>query len=151
LFYNSLLNTSECQLLIQYIENQVNKETIIDDFQFEIEEIQLVQLLGRTKVEYLKNIFGSFINKIKFRRVQERSKCINFHLDYAIKTLQINLNDDKKYIGGKLVYALNDQGFCSPERCAGFGSLHDNTVVHGVSTLTGGTRYGLFFLQTEIE
>jgi len=148
LYYNSLLSRTECELLIQYIENQgkVRNKEVINDFQFEIEKEELIRLLGSTRVNYLTKIFESSIFHIKFRRVKEQNKCINFHLDYAIKTLQISLNDDNEYIGGKLIFALEKKGFYSPKRHAGFGSIHDHTIVHGVSTLVSGTRYGLFFL-----
>ena len=35
---------------------------------------------------------------------------------------------------------------CTPTRGPGTVTRHDARVVHGVSALTGGVRYGLFFL-----
>jgi hypothetical protein len=35
----------------------------------------------------------------------------------------------------------------APARPAGTISIHKNDIVHGVSVLHSGTRYGLFFLK----
>jgi predicted 2-oxoglutarate/Fe(II)-dependent dioxygenase YbiX len=57
--------------------------------------------------------------------------------------MQIPLNNDTDYIGGRLVYAT-DNGFVIPSRPAGSATIHTNQIVHGVSTLTIGVRYSLF-------
>ncbi len=35
----------------------------------------------------------------------------------------------------------------APSRQAGTITIHENDIVHGVSILMSGVRYGLFFLQ----
>ena len=87
-------------------------------------------------------------NRIVLRRCCAEGLCINFHLDHSLKTMQIALNDDNEYVGGRLVFATNDGVLYEPRRPAGSVTIHNNTVVHGVSTLRSGVRYGLFFLKT---
>jgi hypothetical protein len=86
--------------------------------------------------------------------------------------MQVALNGDEEYVGGRLIYAyykrdlsskhqkstsnsdpdknLNDcdetATFFVPPRPAGSVTVHTNKVVHGVTTLHSGVRYGLFFL-----
>ena len=48
--------------------------------------------------------------------------------------------------GGRLVY-LTRRGECvRPARFSGMATVHNNRIVHGVSRLESGTRYGLFLL-----
>jgi len=88
LFYDSLLDHKECSILIQYIRAQELEllSTQTPDFQFEIKETQLIQLLTLEKFIQLQKNFNGKINKIKFRRVLATGQCIGFHLDYATKT-----------------------------------------------------------------
>lgn len=59
--------------------------------------------------------------------------CINFHVDYSLKTMQIALNSDEDYIGGRLIYATEDGNLRIPLRSAGSMTIHNNTIVHGVT------------------
>jgi len=59
--------------------------------------------------------------------------------------MQIALNDQGEYDGGRLVFATS-QGLYCPTRGAGSGTVHDASIVHGVTPLKTGTRYSLFFL-----
>mmetsp|Transcript_74901 Transcript_74901/g.175776 ORF Transcript_74901/g.175776 Transcript_74901/m.175776 type:complete len:122 (+) Transcript_74901:2-367(+) len=109
---------------------------------------QLVQLVGDDTAKELATLFGGRLDAIKLRRVQGKpgNDVINFHLDAAERTMQVPLNGEDEYQGGRLVFATN-QGMLCPIRRAGSYTLHDNTVPHGVTPLTGGVRYGLFLLQ----
>ena len=60
--------------------------------------------------------------------------------------MQVAINGDDEYVGGRLVYATNE-GLNAPPRPAGTVTIHHNDIVHGVSLLESGTRYGLFFLK----
>lgn len=42
--------------------------------------------------------------QIIIRRCQAHGKLINFHTDVSLRTLQLSLNSDEEYEGGKLVY-----------------------------------------------
>ena len=61
--------------------------------------------------------------------------------------MQIPLNDDSEYSGGRLVY-ITSKGFLVPRRLAGSATIHTTGIVHGVSTLYSGVRYGLFMCDT---
>ena len=60
--------------------------------------------------------------------------------------MQVALNGDDEYEGGRLVFASQGK-LHAPSRSAGTVSIHENDIVHGVSQLHSGVRYGLFFLQ----
>ena len=62
--------------------------------------------------------------------------------------LQVALVADDAYAGGRLVYAARDGSVCVPARPEGSATWHDAAVVHGVTRLTGGVRYGLFLLRS---
>jgi len=62
--------------------------------------------------------------------------------------MQISLNFEEEYIGGKVVYATTTmEGLLIPNRLPGSAVIHDNSIVHGVATLHSGYRYSLFFLK----
>lgn len=60
--------------------------------------------------------------------------------------MQVPLNSDSEYKGGRLIYAC-DGKLCILQRRVGTVTVHDDQVVHGVSKLEEGVRYGLFFLK----
>jgi predicted 2-oxoglutarate/Fe(II)-dependent dioxygenase YbiX len=70
-------------------------------------------------------------------------------LDYSLETIQVALNDEAEYNGGRLVYATQDGQLHKPPRSAGFATWHDHSIVHGVTELTSGVRYGLFLIHKE--
>ena len=45
--------------------------------------------------ENLLRIFGGQIDEIILRRVEAKNKCINFHTDYNMRTLQVALNSSE--------------------------------------------------------
>jgi hypothetical protein len=63
--------------------------------------------------------------------------------------MQVSLNSDvSDYNGGKLIY-LTDSGIQIPSRATpGVITIHQNDIVHGVTELKSGIRYGLFFLKS---
>jgi predicted 2-oxoglutarate/Fe(II)-dependent dioxygenase YbiX len=60
--------------------------------------------------------------------------------------MQVALNNDSSYDGGRLVYLSNGR-IHMPKRDAGTVTIHNDEIVHGVSMMQAGTRYGLFFLK----
>ena len=113
----------------------------------------LSKLVGAVAVQALLARFGSgTVDEIKLRRVETDGgrRVINFHLDADRKTMQVALNGEGggegEYEGGALVYVTGD-GFEQPRRPAGSATIHDDTIVHGVTQLVSGVRYGLFLLQ----
>ena len=79
------------------------------------------------------------------RRTTATGKWIGWHVDTAGATVQVPLGD-VGCVGGKLVYVLPDGVVVSPPRSPGVGLAHHGDVVHGVTRLVGGVRYGLFAL-----
>jgi small ubiquitin-related modifier len=78
--------------------------------------------------------------------------CINFHRDVqSARTLQVPLNGDDEYEGGRLVFATDDGRLQYPTRPAGSVTVHGGGVVHGVTALRCGVRYGLFLLHEVTE
>jgi hypothetical protein len=61
----------------------------------------------------------------------------------------VPLNDEGEYGGGRLVLAVAGRGFVQPSRAPGSASVHDGAIVHGVTEMENGARYGLFLLDTQ--
>jgi len=118
------------------------------DYKRTVSVRELAVLIGIEAVERISTFMEHDYNTIILRRCCAEGLCINFHLDHSLKTMQIALNDDNEYVGGRLVFATNDGVLYEPRRPAGSVTIHNNTVVHGVSTLRSGVRYGLFFLKS---
>jgi len=88
-------------------------------------------------------------SKIALRMTRGPSNaCINFHCDggYATGTVQIALNDDAEYSGGRLCFFVNDR-LEVLDRPAGSVCQHPRKVLHAVTALTEGTRKSLFVLD----
>mmetsp|Transcript_25667 Transcript_25667/g.35606 ORF Transcript_25667/g.35606 Transcript_25667/m.35606 type:complete len:451 (+) Transcript_25667:36-1388(+) len=161
-----LLSNEECQILKDFLdqkffgeesqggaaESGIQNQTSRGDFQVTIQEEELMELIGERTTRKLLDYFNGPVSDIKLRRVCSQGTCINFHLDFSRRTMQIPLNSDKDYEGGRLIYLTEDDEtgkIEAPARPAGSWTIHDNTIVHGVTTMESGIRYGLFFLQYE--
>jgi hypothetical protein len=74
--------------------------------------------------------------------------CIDFHCDggYATSTSQIPLNSENEYSGGKLCFFVNDTVHMV-SRKPGSLTQHPPHVLHGVTTITAGTRKSLFVVD----
>jgi hypothetical protein len=111
---------------------------------------QLITLIGLAAVNQLEAAFADRYDEIVIRRCKAHGKFICFHTDVSLKTMQVALNGDDEYTGGRLVFAC-DGKLHIPRREVGTVSIHGNDIVHGVSILEDGTRYGLFFLKKSTE
>eukprot|EP00927_Polykrikos_kofoidii_P070726 TRINITY_DN67124_c0_g1_i1.p1 TRINITY_DN67124_c0_g1~~TRINITY_DN67124_c0_g1_i1.p1 ORF type:complete len:382 (-),score=52.30 TRINITY_DN67124_c0_g1_i1:34-1179(-) len=88
-------------------------------------------------------------SKIVLRTTRGPSNaCINFHCDgpYATGTVQIALNNQSEYSGGRLCFFVNNQLF-DLDRAAGSVCQHPRGVLHAVTALTEGTRNSLFVID----
>jgi len=80
--------------------------------------------------------------------------CIKFHcdasmeLDVATHTVQIALNDETEYVGGRLCFVDNN-GLTVTSRPAGTLTSHPANVLHAVTKLHLGIRYGLFVVDVK--
>ncbi len=103
-------------------------------------------LIGEQPLNELETLFEDRYDEIIIRRCQPHGKFINFHTDVSLKTLQLALNGPDEYLGGQLVY-LSNGSIHVPDRQSGTVTIHNNEIVHGVSVMMSGVRYGLFLLK----
>uniref|UniRef100_A0A0G4FBA2 Ubiquitin-like domain-containing protein n=1 Tax=Chromera velia CCMP2878 TaxID=1169474 RepID=A0A0G4FBA2_9ALVE len=88
--------------------------------------------------------------KFAMRRTEGPTKaCIDFHCDgdYASHTVQICVNDQAEYAGGRLVF-FTEKGLEFPERTPGSVTVHCRKVLHGVTHLESGVRKSLFVVDS---
>jgi len=76
------------------------------------------------------------------------SPASRFSTQYASSTSQIALNEPTEYKDGRLVCFVNDS-LKVLERVAGSMVQHPPKVLHGVTSLTSGTKQGLFVVDPE--
>jgi len=121
-----------------------------EDLQVELFLGELEDMVGKEAVASLVAIFDGRVDQVKIRRVEASGErhVINFHTDFSLRTMQVALNGEEGYDGGRLVYAT-EKGIMQPPRPAGSATIHDNSIPHGVSEMVRGTRYGLFFLMID--
>jgi len=81
------------------------------------------------------------------RRCVAHGKGIAFHIDdFASRVLQLSLSNDSEYEGGRLVYAAEGKMHI-PERRKGTITVHNNSIVHGVTRLERGVRHSLYLIE----
>ena len=162
-----LLSDDECHTLIQFVDEEWEEKKGEehergesqqkrwpkgkggDDFQVNVSREELCTLLSEETVERICSHFHGHYNCIRLRRASSHGHCINFHIDHSLRTMQIALNEN--YSGGELIFLRDDGSVERPIRKRGAFTIHDNSIVHGVSTLERGERYGLFLLQEPFE
>eukprot|EP00966_Prymnesium_polylepis_P066090 1533553-Prymnesium_polylepis.1 len=143
-----LLESRERASLIAWIDAQhFAAGQTEDDLRRTISMLQLTSLIGAGAVERLLTFFGGPCDTLKLRRVGASGHCVAFHTDFSRRTMQVALNGDDEYDGGRLLFATG-AGFEQPRRPAGSATIHTHTVVHGVTAIRAGTRYGLFLCDT---
>ena len=143
-----LLDKGERAALMAYVDAQHREGgSAEDDLRCTITGQLLTSLIGHSTFEKLLAFFGGPCDTVKLRRVQAHGRWVAFHTDYSWRTMQIAINGDDEYQGGRLLFATT-HGFEQPRRPPGSATIHTNEVVHGVTTLQAGTRYGLFFCET---
>jgi uncharacterized protein (TIGR02466 family) len=67
---------------------------------------------------------------------------IAFHSDTCSYTVNIALNDDDSFDGGRLL-TVNGSALKAPSRPSGSAIVHAGNLVHGVTRIKSGTRYSL--------
>ena len=119
------------------------------DFKLRLELRELRELVDDSSaVDRLVELLGQPSCKIWLRRTEAAAgQVIPWHRDVSLRTLQVPLNEPAEYDGGRLVFACASGELLSPPRVAGSATLHDNSVIHGVTELPRGTRYALFLLD----
>eukprot|EP00670_Eutreptiella_braarudii_P012317 CAMPEP_0174330646 /NCGR_PEP_ID=MMETSP0810-20121108/16840_1 /TAXON_ID=73025 ORGANISM="Eutreptiella gymnastica-like, Strain CCMP1594" /NCGR_SAMPLE_ID=MMETSP0810 /ASSEMBLY_ACC=CAM_ASM_000659 /LENGTH=435 /DNA_ID=CAMNT_0015445931 /DNA_START=155 /DNA_END=1462 /DNA_ORIENTATION=+ len=133
------------RVLVEHLERE-HAAKPEEDLKLTLSHAELAALIGTGLADDVVHEFGK-CDKIRLRRCEAHGKSINLHTDFHRRTMQVPLNGDDEYDGGKLVY-VNKYGLHWPRRAAGSATVHDNTILHGVSELKAGVRYSLF-LQEE--
>jgi hypothetical protein len=137
----TLISGSMCKKLCNRVPLSIES-----DLQIELSLPELQSIIG---FKFLMNVLSRFhpgnVDVVKLRRVRGTKEAIPFHLDFASKTMQIVLNDD--YQGRKLSYLTEDGKTWIPERRVGSFTIHDDSIVHGVTEISQGERISLFLLQ----
>jgi ubiquitin len=148
--HDELLDAAACTALVRTLDEHAAgcppAEAL--DIRLSLTDEALESLIGMAQLERLRTAFGSPYDTIKLRRVAAANQCVPFHCDYSKRTMQVALNAEHEYGGGKLTFATA-LGFMQPARPRGSATTHVNSLVHGVSTLTHGVRYGLFLCDTK--
>ena len=75
-----------------------------EDLKIGLTKSELADLVGIEAVTELEHIFVETYDEILIRRCEAHGKFINFHTDVSLKTMQVALNGDNEYSGGRLVY-----------------------------------------------
>jgi hypothetical protein len=144
-----ILQSSQRKNLIQILNDKWNGKD--RDLKVLLTNNALSDIIGRTAYTRLARLTGGTHDTILLRRCAEHNNVIKFHTDESYKTLQVPLNNESEYEGGKLVYITTGRGNAAtlhfPKRPAGSFTLHGNDIAHGVTRLVAGVRYGLFLLQ----
>ena len=114
---------------------------------------QFDELVGKGAASRLLSLRGSSggsSTKIVIRRTEGPLEgCIAFHVDggYATRTLQMTLNSESEYVGGRLCFYSPDVGLQIPTRPPGTVTIHPRSQMHAVTRLTSGKRYSLFVVD----
>eukprot|EP00900_Chrysochromulina_parva_P001217 jgi/Chrpa1/11096/Chrysochromulina_OHIO_Genome00022610-RA len=148
--HDELLDATACSALVRTLDEHAAACPPAEalDIRLSLTDEALESLIGMAQLERLRTAFGSPYDTIKLRRVAATNQCVPFHCDYSKRTMQVALNAEHEYGGGKLTFATA-HGFVQPARPRGSATTHVNSLVHGVSTLTHGVRYGLFLCDTK--
>jgi hypothetical protein len=137
-----------------YNEKKMNLELAnspsMNDLRIQLSRTELMQFVGEEAIKELDSLFGEVSDDIVLRRCDYLNHCIDFHVDYAYKTLQVALNDDSEYEGGRLVFVSNGK-LEIPKRKCGTITLHEKNIIHGVTALRSGVRYGLLILNRPLS
>ena len=126
------------------------------DDKIEVGRSQIVSILtsavGREEsAHFMDNIQGIFPSrefKIVLRRTESDGtpRCIAFHKDSTLHTMAIPLNaPGDPCVGGQLVY-LSEAGPTYVARDTNTLTLHDHTILHGISAHTRGIRWGMYLM-----
>jgi ubiquitin len=103
-------------------DNQTNQSGIVrvdGDFKLEISRDDLVSYVGSEHALTLAALLDNEYDKIILRRSEGGfGHCIPFHLDTSLCVLQVALNDDSEYEGGRLVFISPAAASLSPSSLA---------------------------------
>jgi hypothetical protein len=149
---DAVLNAHAYATLIAFVNNlrvRPKQPSRIDvsygkhDEQVRVSLHELLHLVGAEQAQQVLRLYGSSVDSIIIRRVTATAQghFIAFHTDTgSSKTMQIPLNPESEYEGGRLVYATIN-GFLRPARPPGSFTIHEWNMPHGVTALKRVVRY----------
>ena len=156
----TLLTKLQREVLMKFMDTCHSKKApAANDIKITIDKDGFCALFGGTTAENQYKLISKYHEdyseackktKIALRRTQGPiDGCISFHCDgtYATDTVQLALNDDTEYIGGRICFYNKKNGLSMPSRAAGTITAHNRDVLHGVTKLHQGTRYSLFVVN----
>ncbi|MET0876304.1 MAG: TIGR02466 family protein [Tardiphaga sp.] len=155
------LNAGQCEILCRFADSHMTSimpDTVDDlpEYQVDLSLEDLTVLVGRDTVAALMRLPEALgaprdtaANEL-YERIHiflrmyspQTRPYIAFHADTCAYTVNIALNDDTGFEGGRLL-ALNGSTLMAPSRRVGTAILHAGTLVHGVTKIERGTRYSL--------
>ena len=154
-----LLDGKACEALATVLDHAFTQRGSQDsDLHITMTEDKLVAAIGAEAVRRLTSHFATPYDTIKLRRVcadhgkrddegGDTSFAVPFHTDFCKSTMQVALNHEEEYCGGRLTFATAE-GFVQPARPRGTATVHQGSTVHGVSQMVSGVRHSLFLCDT---
>eukprot|EP00930_Biecheleria_cincta_P004941 TRINITY_DN105870_c0_g1_i1.p1 TRINITY_DN105870_c0_g1~~TRINITY_DN105870_c0_g1_i1.p1 ORF type:complete len:596 (-),score=95.95 TRINITY_DN105870_c0_g1_i1:112-1899(-) len=156
-----MLSTDVCATLCSYLDKFAqllhSKPQNAADFRLEVAPSDLAGLIGQGGVSsivascesmlgFCSSEFTTRVPRLVLRRcapfAHGEAHGINFHRDHALVTVNVSLNSDSEYKGGKLV-VVTPEATTIFQRPAGHAAIMDTALVHGVTSLQAGFRYSL--------
>mmetsp|Transcript_31135 Transcript_31135/g.38450 ORF Transcript_31135/g.38450 Transcript_31135/m.38450 type:complete len:451 (+) Transcript_31135:222-1574(+) len=145
-----LLNIQGRSKLIKYIDG-VYDCLKLDDVKLPISRYILERILGPKDKLDLFQFSDTLTGKIKYFLSRNQGLGCNFHRDTSKCVIQVPLNGDDQYKGGRLLYTRDDGTLEYIPRTAGTVIKHDDSVVHAVTHTLHGVRYALFILHDNAD
>ena len=109
-----LLPIKTCRMLIEHLDSAhaaLSDADSVDDLKLILEHDELEALIGSDSVQALHRAFAgpdgnrNRCQRIRLRRCMAIGKHINWHTDVNLRTMQVALNGDDEYNGGRLLFA----------------------------------------------
>jgi small ubiquitin-related modifier len=147
------LSPSLCAALCEEVDKRYSSDidAAVADYKWDLTFDELCGHVGHNAAAHLSSLMGDDYDRIVVRRCepqdQGQGRCIDFHLDQSRRILQVALVGEEQYEGGRLVFATSDGVLHAPRRQAGAVTVHNSSVVPGVTRHVRGVRYGLFFIK----
>lgn len=167
--YPALITRGQCGAVVKYIEHcwhRQDKPKSADsacqhhcqDFRMELCAAELASYIGIDAVHALVSLCDGnklvpdlprFIARRVAMQGYAQGHCIHFHRDVASSIVNVALNSEQEYVGGRLLLVSNDGARIErPSRDTG-SAIMINGAVHAVSAMSAGIRYSLFAIRNE--
>jgi hypothetical protein len=132
---------------VQSLQQGVLGASCSTDYRLLMSREELQAAVGRAAYAAVVQALQCEPDTIALRRTVASGRWINLHKDTSARTVQVPLSDDAQTVGGRLVLLSSDGRVVPVVRRAGALLAHDGDIVHGVTSLVCGVRYGLYALK----